>query len=244
MTLATVGGSAVYAEENINNQLQAAIAQAEKAQKKVQENPATAYLGLDKYLEKKIAQANEMYNNGTGDAEIMTKVLNEASEATYLLLGANSVEVKTVEEAAPAEISTRSRSGTSSRASMPAAELAETDEMAVKGETVTVATEEDEKVAQAAVPVATLANTTISVTVGEKQQDDTEVDETAEKTVEEQIEDEIVEDVLDAEDIKDVEVPNTGEKKVGVVGLAIAGTVVVLLTAGAAVAIVRGKRNA
>lgn len=235
LTLAAAGGSCVYAEGNTNSQLQAAIKQAENAKNVAKENPSAKYPGIDKYLEKKIAQAEEIRKSGNGDAATMTQVLDEASEATYLLLGTNRTEAKAAATAStmardnePVEMLTEAN-----EAQATVVQLAETE---VK--TPVVQTAEAKEVAA---PVVTLANTTVKVTVADG--DAEKQDATDEGTDAEVNDGEVaIDDTAETQD--EVEVPNTGEKQAGIAELVIAGIAVVLITAGAATMIVKGKRNA
>lgn len=97
LAVAGAGCGLVYAEENLpaattqaENNLQTSISQAKIAQRYAEQHPSTTYPGLSKYLSQKIALAEQMASGQiSGDTDAMVQVLDEATEATNLLLGAN-----------------------------------------------------------------------------------------------------------------------------------------------------------
>ena len=232
--LAIAGSNFTYATDINNSQLTAAIARAEAAQKAAAEHPSTAYPGLSKYLAAQIAKAENIRKNG-GDTATMIQILNEASEAASLI--ASSASNNTTAQSATPRTATNTPAAPATQTAAPASDTIAT---AVK---VTVVSNPDttkdtapaaetpapRTLSDAGTPVATTAETGTSA-------QETKTPETTDRS--------------DAEtdpakdDDSTVALPNTGEVTSGVTELIIAGIAVVLITIGATVIIVKGKRNA
>lgn len=242
-------GSAVFATDgagantklNTNNGLQSAIEKATEAKGVASTNSSTKYPGLEKYLDQKIAQANEIQKTGNGDSAAMTQVLNEAAEATNLLLGVNRQGITTSTAAGAAVRSNRTVKQSETIANVtPEAQVAaqaEAKEGSVVAKAEPAADVKPEAVATTVKvtvthepetePVATMAKAEATAEDDAAKNDGkgTEAEPEAENT--------------------NVEVPNTGEEqRAGVAELIIAGVAVVLIMIGATTVIIKEKKNA